>query len=257
MKEILLTNDDGYEAKGLLELKSALKDIANVTIVAPSTQKSACAHSITLNRPLRFVQLDDGFYKLDDATPSDCVYLALETLFNGKKPDLIVSGINHGANLGEDITYSGTCAGAMEGTLQGVNSLACSLYYQNDSIENFGFELACDVTLGLIEKIFKFGFPLSGREFLNLNIPAVSKKDYKGLKIVSAGNRVYTTKAQLGRDPRGMEYYWLGEPSVDHLNSPDDECDLNSIFSGFASLTPIKLDLTSYESLERLKMWNR
>lgn len=114
MKEILITNDDGFEARGLLELASALRSVANVTIVAPSSEKSACSHSLTLTRPLRFVKLDDGFFKLDDATPADCVYLALRALYN-RKPDLVISGINHGANVAEDVTYSGTCGGAMEG----------------------------------------------------------------------------------------------------------------------------------------------
>ena len=155
MKEILITNDDGFEAAGILALRDALSQIANVVVVAPSSEKSACSHSITLTRPLRFIQLDDGFFKLDDATPSDCVYLALETMYKNKKPDLIISGINHGANVGEDITYSGTCGGAMEGTLQGVCSIAVSQLYKNDSLDKFGFSLACEITLELIKNIFE------------------------------------------------------------------------------------------------------
>lgn len=255
MKEILITNDDGFEAAGLLALRDKLRQIANVTIVAPSSEKSACAHSITLTRPLRFIQLDDGFFKLDDATPSDCIYLALETMFKHKKPDLVISGINHGANVGEDITYSGTCGGAMEGTLQGVNSIAVSQLYNNDSLDKFGFDLACEITLELVQNIFENGYPLDGREFLNLNIPAVSKNEYKGLKIVPVGQQNYNTNAQIHRNPRGLEYYWLGTPGIRYAADLGYDCDITTLNQNYASLTPIKLDMTSYKSIEILKNW--
>lgn len=255
MKEILITNDDGFEAAGLLALRDKLRQIANVTVVAPSSEKSACAHSITLTRPLRFIQLDDGFFKLDDATPSDCIYLALETMFKHKKPDLVISGINHGANVGEDITYSGTCGGAMEGTLQGVNSIAVSQLYNNDSLDKFGFDLACEITLELVQNIFENGYPLDGREFLNLNIPAVSKNEYKGLKIVPVGQQNYNTNAQIHRNPRGLEYYWLGTPGIRYAADLGYDCDITTLNQNYASLTPIKLDMTSYKSIEILKNW--
>lgn len=255
MKEILITNDDGFEAAGLLALRDKLRQIANVTVVAPSSEKSACAHSITLTRPLRFIQLDDGFFKLDDATPSDCIYLALETMFKHKKPDLVISGINHGANIGEDITYSGTCGGAMEGTLQGVNSIAVSQLYNNDSLDKFGFDLACEITLELVQNIFENGYPLDGREFLNLNIPAVSKNEYKGLKIVPVGQQNYNTNAQIHRNPRGLEYYWLGTPGIRYAADLGYDCDITTLNQNYASLTPIKLDMTSYKSIEILKNW--
>lgn len=257
MKQILITNDDGFDSKGLLALKNALNDLAKIIIVAPSSQKSACSHSITLSRPLRLIEVEKNYFKLDDATPSDCVYFALEEFYKNKKPDLIISGINHGANLGEDISYSGTCGGAMEGVLQGIASIAVSLYYQNDSLNKYGFDLACEVVRDLVIKIFKQGFPLPNREFLNLNIPAVPKNKYKGLKIVPIGNRFYDTKIKTGLDPRGGKYYWLGEPSVKSLSDKNYECDLNAIFDGFASLTPIKLDFSAYESIEKLKNWNK
>lgn len=255
MKEILITNDDGFEAAGLLALRDKLRQIANVTVVAPSSEKSACAHSITLTRPLRFIQLDDGFFKLDDATPSDCIYLALETMFKHKKPNLVISGINHGANVGEDITYSGTCGGAMEGTLQGVNSIAVSQLYNNDSLDKFGFDLACEITLELVQNIFENGYPLDGREFLNLNIPAVSKNEYKGLKIVPVGQQNYNTNAQIHRNPRGLEYYWLGTPGIRYAADLGYDCDITTLNQNYASLTPIKLDMTSYKSIEILKNW--
>ncbi|WP_086298777.1 5'/3'-nucleotidase SurE [Campylobacter devanensis] len=255
MKEILITNDDGFEAAGILALRDALSQIANVVVVAPSSEKSACSHSITLTRPLRFIQLDDGFFKLDDATPSDCVYLALETMYKNKKPDLIISGINHGANVGEDITYSGTCGGAMEGTLQGVYSIAVSQLYKNDSLDKFGFSLACEVTLDLVKNIFENGYPLSGREFLNLNIPAVPKSEYKGLKIVPTGQQSYNTNAQIHRNPRGLEYYWLGTPGIRYAANLGYECDISALDENYASLTPIKLDMTAHKSIETIKNW--
>lgn len=255
MKEILITNDDGFEAAGLLAIRNALKKDYRVTVVAPSSDKSACAHSLTLTRPLRFIKLDDDFFKLDDATPSDCIYLALETLFRHKKPDLILSGINHGSNTAEDITYSGTCAGAMEGVIQGVPSMAISLMYQNDSIDKIGFDLACEVSINLIEKIFKDGYPLPDKQFLNLNIPAVPKSEYKGLKVVRAGKKFYTTSAHLHKNPRGLEYYWLGMPCLEFDISQNANSDLEACIEGYASLTPIKLDLTAYESLDGLQKW--
>ena len=216
LKEILITNDDGFEAQGLRELASELKNLpgVNVTIVAPSAEKSACAHSLTLTKPLRFIKIDDGFFKLDDATPSDCVYLALHALY-ARKPDLIVSGINHGANLGEDITYSGTCGAAMEGVLQGVPSIAFSQFYQNDSIDRLG------------------------------------ARECKGYVVAPAGKRFYATHASLNRNPRGVEYYWLGNAALDYEN--DGESDISAVNNGFISLTPVMLDMTAHASLAALK----
>ena len=153
MKKILITNDDGYESEGLLALIDALKDMAHITVVAPSSEKSACGHSLTLTRPLSFVSVGDDFFKLDDGTPSDCIYLALHSMFENNKPDLVISGINKGSNMGEDITYSGTAAGAMEGVLQGVPSIAISQVM--DFTEPMGdFTLAKQAIRAIVEKIF-------------------------------------------------------------------------------------------------------
>ena len=126
MKTILITNDDGFESEGLRALKEALLPLALVVVVAPTIEKSACAHSLTLTKPLRFLKVDDDFYKLDDGTPTDCVYLSLSTMFENNLPDLLVSGINRGSNMGEDVTYSGTADGAMEGVLHDIPSIAIS-----------------------------------------------------------------------------------------------------------------------------------
>lgn len=253
MYEILITNDDGFEATGLHALVNTIKQIPDtrVTVVAPSSEKSACAHSLTLTKPLRFIRLDDDFYKLDDATPSDCIYLGLHALYD-KKPDLIISGINHGANVGEDITYSGTCGAAMEGTLQGIKSVAFSQFYKNDSLQNFGFDLASEIAKSIVIKLLNNEILLPNRQFLNVNIPAVSKQNFKGYRVVPAGRRSYATHAMLNRNPRGVEYYWLGLPS-NLAYEQNFHSDISVLNDGFASITPIQLDMTAHDSLASLK----
>jgi 5'-nucleotidase len=252
MKNILITNDDGYESAGLLALVEAVKDLGNVTVVAPATEKSACGHSLTLTKPLRFISVDDDFYKLDDGTPSDCVYLALHSIFENIKPDIVLSGINKGSNLGEDVTYSGTAAGAMEAVLQGVPAIAFSQVYtryDTKSIE-FDFENAKKVARELTKKALDGGFPLGERKFLNVNIPDTPLKGYK---IAKLGYRYYGNDAHRHTNPRGEEYFWLGlHPLRWEENS---ECDFNAIKDGYASITPIQLDLTSHKDIEKMQEW--
>jgi 5'-nucleotidase len=254
MKEILISNDDGYESPGLLALIEALHDLAHITVVAPSTEKSACGHSLTLTRPLSFISVGDDFYKLDDGTPSDCVYLALHSLFEERKPDLIISGINKGSNMGEDITYSGTAAAAMEGVLQGVPSIAISQVM--DFTQPMGdFALASKAIRVLVEKIFAGDFPLNEREFLNVNVPY--DIDTLEFAVTYAGYRYYANDAHLHRNPRGMEYYWLGLHPLEF--KPRDNrkslCDFEAIEQGMVSLTPVKLDMSAYKSMEKLRGW--
>ncbi|NOQ30864.1 MAG: 5'/3'-nucleotidase SurE [Helicobacteraceae bacterium] len=255
MKTILVTNDDGYESKGLLELVKSLREIANVIVVAPANEKSACGHSLTLTRPLRFVSVDDDFYKLDDGTPSDCIYLALNSLFkDGDRPDLIVSGINRGSNMGEDITYSGTCAGAMEGVLHDVPSIAISQVV--DFSEPYvDYTLACKTIKNLVTKILNSEFPLPEREFLNINIPMNLKE--APLEVTYAGYRFYGNEAQIHRNPRGEEHIWLGlHPlSFKKRDGVDGLCDYDAIEKGSVSITPIMLDLSAYKSIDKLKRW--
>jgi 5'-nucleotidase len=254
MKEILITNDDGYESQGLLALIDALKDLAHITVVAPSTEKSACGHSLTLTRPLSFISVGDDFYKLDDGTPSDCIYLALNSLFELKKPDLVISGINIGSNMGEDITYSGTCAGAMEGVLQNIPSISISQV--TDFTQPIGdFALAKKAIRSLVEKIFDDKFPLEGREFLNVNVPY----DVNDLcfEVTYAGYRFYANDAHLHRNPRGLEYYWLGLHPLEYKARENRKgmCDFEAIESGKVSVSPIKLDLTAYKSMKNVREW--
>lgn len=258
MKKILVTNDDGFESEGLKALVAALKPLGHVVVVAPTTEKSACGHSLTLTRPLRFVQIDDDFFKLDDGTPSDCVYLSLHALFGENQlPDLVVSGINKGSNMGEDITYSGTASAAMEAVLQGVPAIAISQVYKNGpaSISEHGYTLAQETIQTIVKKIFDGGFPLPNRKFLNINIPPLSPKECKGIKITHAGHKMYGNDAHLHRNPRGEEYYWIGTHILDWQPSQNQTCDLSAIEQGYVSITPIKLDLSAYEEIQTLKNW--
>ncbi len=257
MKKILITNDDGFESEGLRALVEAVSDLGRVIVVAPTIQKSACGHSLTLTRPLRFVELEKDFYKLDDGTPTDCIYLALNALFEGdEKPDIVLSGINLGSNMGEDITYSGTVAGAMEGVLQGVPSVAFSQVLRGtpSSLDEIGLDLAKKVAREITQKILFGSFPLPKRRLLNVNIPF--SKAFRGYKITKAGYRCYGNDAHMHINPRGEEYYWIGlhelawEPSCDGILS-----DLEAVDEGYVSLTPVKLDMTSYDDLKTLEEW--
>ncbi|MDR1460338.1 MAG: 5'/3'-nucleotidase SurE [Campylobacteraceae bacterium] len=257
-KRILITNDDGYESEGLLALAEALKPLGQVTIVAPTTEKSACGHSLTVTKPLRFIQVDDDFFKLDDGTPSDCIYLATTALFEkDKQPDLIVSGINKGANLGEDITYSGTAGGAMEGILHGIPSFAISQYYTNSRsmLDVLGYELAREVAYNLAKRILQGSCPLGTREFINVNIPPIPPKECKGYKVTRTGSRAYESTALLNKNPRGEEYYWIGVDALMWQRDINEESDIYALNQGFVSLTPIKIDMTAHDKIKTLKEW--
>ena len=254
--KILITNDDGYEAKGLFALVDAIKEFENVdvTVVAPASEKSACGHSLTLTRPLRFISVDDNFYKLDDGTPSDCIYLSLSTMFEKEKPDLIISGINRGSNMGEDITYSGTASGAMEGVLHDVPSIAIS-QVMDFSDPDGDFLLAKETIKKIVLKIINGHYPLPKREFLNINIPPKTLK--ADMKITYAGYRFYANDAHLHRNPRGEEYYWLGlHPlSFSPREGVDGMSDYEAIEEGYISVTPIMLDMSAYKSIKTLQEW--
>jgi len=252
-KEILITNDDGFDANGLKALVEAVKDLAHVTVVAPASEKSACGHSLTLTRPLRFVQVDDDFYKLADGTPSDCVYLALNSFYADKKPDLLISGINRGSNMGEDITYSGTVAGAMEAVLHDVPAIAISqVIGTSQNGLDVDYTMAKEVIRDLVSKILEGSFPLPHRELLNVNVPeTIEKIEYQ---VTYAGYRFYANDAHLHRNPRGEEFIWLGlHPLEFKKRDVDGVMDFEAIQAGKISVTPIKLDLTSYKSMKNLE----
>jgi len=258
MKKILITNDDGFDSKGLLALVEALKPLGHVTVVAPTTEKSACGHSLTLTRPLHFVELEKDFYKLDDGTPTDCIFLSLNKLFTeDEKPDIVISGINIGANMGEDITYSGTASAAMEAVLQGIPAIAISQVYRSDgaSIKNYGYELAKESIATLVKKIFSDTFPLPERKFLNVNIPPVPSSACKGFKVTRAGNKKYGFHAEVHYNPRGAEYYWIGLPRLEWMETKGHVTDFEAINDCYVSVTPVHLDMTSHDDIEKLGEW--
>ena len=259
MKHILLTNDDGFDALGIKALIEALSPIAKLTIVAPAKNKSACGHSLTLDRPLRMVCVDDDYYKVDDGTPTDCVFISLNNLFkDGYKPDLVISGINIGANMGEDITYSGTAAAAMEATLQGIPAIAISQVCKNkcEDINNeWEFALAKKAIVTLVKKIFKNEFPLDKRKFLNVNIPQIDVDECNGFKITKAGYRVYGNDTHRHLNPRGEEFYWIGLHPLIWERSEYKDCDFEAIKANFISISPIMLDMTSYDDIKNLNNW--
>lgn len=256
---ILVTNDDGYEAVGLQTLIEALKPIARVTVVAPAINKSACGHSLTLDRPLRMMSVEDDFYKVDDGTPSDCIFISINNLFETHgKPDLVISGINIGANMGEDITYSGTAAGAMEAVLQGIPAIAVSQVCKDrcqDIKNGWDFALAKETIVHLVEKIKRGSFPLPQREFLNVNIPPIQPEDCNGIKISYAGFREYGNDTHRHHNPRGEEYYWIGLHPLIWEKSDDKGSDFDVIADNYVSITPIQLNMTSFNRLEELRQW--
>ncbi|WP_456432625.1 5'/3'-nucleotidase SurE [Nitratifractor sp.] len=257
---ILVTNDDGFESAGLHALREALRPYARVVTVAPTIEKSASGHSLTLTRPLRFVELEPDFYKLDDGTPSDCVFLSLKKLFAERKPDLVISGINKGANMGEDITYSGTAAAAMEAVLQGIPAIAVSQVCRSqcNDVDRLGYRLTKETVAKLVERILRGEYPLPDRKFLNVNVPPIDPGECKGWRITHAGRRAYGNDAQVHYNPRGLEYYWIGLPRLDwhpHPHPLSDWSDFEAVRENYVSITPIQLDMTAYEEIERLKEW--
>jgi 5'-nucleotidase len=259
MKRILITNDDGYESIGLHRLAEALKPLGEVTVVAPSLEKSACGHSLTLTRPLHFVSIDDNFYKLDDGTPTDCIFLALYKIFDEEhRPDIVISGINRGANMGEDITYSGTASAAMEAVLQGIPAIAISQVCRDScqDIDALDYKLATETIVDIVNRVFEDKFPIPSRKFLNINIPPIEPDRSKGYRVTRAGKRYYGNDAEVHLNPRGVEYHWIGLPRLDWYPSNGGEMtDFEAISDDYVSITPIHLDMTSYDDIDSLKSW--
>ena len=239
MPRILITNDDSFEAKGLEVLYEAVKEMGEVIVVAPAHPKSACSHSLTITKPLKFIKLKENFYKLEDGTPTDCVFLSLQEF---GKFDLVLSGINHGANLGEDVTYSGTAGGAMEGSLHNIPSLAFSQVLKSyDNTPEIKWENSKQVVQTIVKKVLNGELEIPHRHILNINIPNV--KEIKGFKETKLAYRIYANDAHKHRDPRGQEYYWIG---LNPLNFKEEEgTDFDAIKKGYVSITPIKLNMTS------------
>ncbi len=253
MPTILVTNDDGISSPGIKILAKTLKSIGEIYVVAPETEQSAVAHALTLHRPLKSEKTGKNTYYIN-GTPTDCVIIGVNKLLPSK-PDIIVSGINNGGNLGDNLTYSGTVAAAIEGTLLGIPSIAISLvteYKNNPGSRNLtaGFQRAADYAKTIVIKIIETGMPKD--TLLNINVPNLSA--IKGTKITKQGKLVYDNGIQELSDPRGKECYWIGggEPKWER----GGDTDLDAISNDYISVTPVHLDLTNYKAMKYMeKNW--
>ena len=242
---ILLSNDDGVRAPGIQALADALASVADLLVAAPDRERSAAGHSISLDHPLRAEQLRPGVYAID-GTPVDCVYLALHHLVP-RKPDLVLSGINNGFNLGSDVFYSGTVAAALEGALRGIPAMALSLERRKPQ----DFTFAADFARELVVDVLGRGpAALAPGTFLNVNFPA---GPVQGLRTTRMGRRIYRDQVSVREDLRGRAYYWIGGPEEKGEDDPESDC--TAIQEGVVSVTPIGLDLTHGGMFEVLGGW--
>ena len=248
---LLVTNDDGILAHGLECLIEAAEPLGEVTVVAPDREQSATSHSLTLHHPLRPVRRGDRRWQVD-GTPTDCVMLALEALMP-ERPDFVLSGINHGQNMGEDVLYSGTVAAAMEGLALGVPSIAVSFA---------GGDLRADVTqlreqvkvlTPLLAHLTSLDFPQS--TLFNVNLPPKGADDVRGIRLTRLGRRVYSQSVAPMKDPWGRSIYWIGGGEISWTGEPDS--DFRAIEEGYVSVTPLQLDLTHFGVLEGKAAWWR
>jgi 5'-nucleotidase len=247
---ILVCNDDGINAPGIRALAKAMRELGDVTVVAPDKQQSAVGHAITMNYPLRaskFYSGDSFFGYAVEGTPADCVKLAVRTLMP-EKPDLVVSGINHGSNTAINVIYSGTVSAATEGTVLGIPSIAFSL----TTYEKADFRYPAKIARSISAMVLKKGLPKA--TLLNVNIPPLKEREIRGIKVTRQGKTFWDDTFEVRRDPNNKEYYWLrGDLEVlDH----SEDTDQIAIMNKYVSVTPIQYDLTDYELLEELRGWN-
>ena len=241
---ILITNDDGIHSEGIGALEAAMNEIGDVYVVAPASEMSGASHSLTLERPLRIRQIDERHWTVD-GTPTDCVTLALNRiLIDGDRPHICVSGINHGANLGDDATYSGTVAGAMEATILGVPGLAFSLV----ATRTHDFTESARVAIAVTRRALAKGIP--EWTLLNVNIP---KGVPKGIRVTRQGFKEARPVISEHVDPRGKPYYWIGE--VREGFRAEGGTDFEAVDEGYVSVTPMRSDLTNHGALEGMKDW--
>jgi 5'-nucleotidase len=247
MPVILVTNDDGVNSPGLISLFNAVKELGDAYIVAPDRERSAVSHSLTMHRPLNVEKLMEHVYCIN-GTPTDCVAIGINKILP-EKPVLVVSGINKGANLGDDITYSGTVSAAIESTLIGIPSFAISLVIQKKPAAPLHFETASRIAIEIGRYILKNSLP--NDTLLNVNVPNVQLNNVKGINFTRQGKRIYDNSIQETYDPHGKKHYWIGggEPYWEH----GKDTDIQAVQAGYISVTPIHLDLTNYEALKFFK----
>jgi 5'-nucleotidase len=244
---ILVTNDDGIHATGIQELAAAMRTIGRVALVAPDRERSAVSHALTLHAPLRAVSLAEDIFAVD-GTPTDCVNLGIHNLISFR-PDLVVSGINRGANLGDDITYSGTVSAAMEATLMGIPAIAFSLATATAG-EHYGD--AAGAAARIVSEVMKRGLP--DDTFLNVNIPDLPGKMLQPVLLTVQGKRSYEGSIVDKMDPRGNRYYWIGSGEPGFIDIPGT--DYHAVRRGHISVTPLHLDLTNHAALPVLAGWD-
>lgn len=242
---ILISNDDGVHAPGLAYLAQSLSSIASVTVIAPDRDKSGSSHSLTLDVPLRVVRMDNGFIQVA-GTPTDCVHLGIRG-FLPDAPDMVVSGINSGPNLGDDVFYSGTVAAAIEGRFLGKPSIAISL----NNRQGGHLETAAHVAKLLVTRLQTH--PLPTNVILNVNVPDCSIDELKGLKTTRLGYRHIGEPMVASKDPRGNDIYWIGPPG--HGVDEAADTDFYAIKNGYASITPLLVDLTRHDTIPEMSSW--
>jgi 5'-nucleotidase len=242
MPLILVTNDDGVQSDGIHALADAMKPLGDVVIVGPLQEASAIGHALTLRRPLRIEQIRDGVYGVD-GTPTDCVNLACEIILK-RLPDLVVSGINKGWNLGDDITYSGTVSGALEAALLGCPGVAVSLKRTRGT---FDFGPSAHAAAIVAKMVLEKGIP--ARTFLNINVPTGTPK---GLRVTTQAKRNHVTKIDARTDPRGNDYYWI-EEALDEYHPNSGKSDYETVTEGYTSVTPLQPDMTAYDVITQLE----
>ncbi|HEX3848947.1 MAG TPA: 5'/3'-nucleotidase SurE [Steroidobacteraceae bacterium] len=249
--KILLSNDDGYRAEGLTALGDALKPLGSVTIVAPDRNRSGASNSLTLDVPVRAARYDKDAYYVN-GTPTDCVHLAVSGLFDFEH-DIVVSGVNDGANLGDDTLYSGTVAAAVEGRFLGLPSIAVSLCVEPGSPRNFA--AAARVAAQLIRRLTRERLqgPEVGPVILNVNVPDLPDGAMRGIQVTRLGSRHRSKPIVKAKDPRGRNVYWVGNAGAGQDAGPGT--DFHAVAQGFASVTPLQIDLTRHSALPDLKRW--
>lgn len=242
---ILVSNDDGYQAPGILRLAEELASIANITVVAPDRDRSGASNSLTLDLPIRATEVEAGRYRVE-GTPTDCVHLAVTGLLE-EEPDMVVSGINAGSNMGDDILYSGTVAAATEGRFLGLPAIAISLASHAPA----HYDTAAQVAAMLVQKLLRD--PLPADTILNVNVPDLPWSALRGFEATRLGQRHRAEAAIRTYDPRDRPIYWIGPPGSEQ--DAGEGTDFYAVRNGFVSITPIQIDLTRYEALDKVAGW--
>ncbi len=244
---ILVSNDDGHRAEGLRTLVTHLRELAEVTVVAPDRNRSGASNSLTLDRPLRTHTEPDGVVAVE-GTPTDCVHLALTGLLK-EEPDMVISGINAGGNLGDDVLYSGTVAAAMEGRFLGLPAIAVSLASENPTHYATAAQVVCTLIRRLVDD------PLPADTILNVNVPDRPIAELAGFEATRLGHRHRSSPVVKATDPKGRVIYWVGPPGAEE--DAGAGTDFHAINHGFVSITPLTVDLTRYQALEKVAGWLR